>query len=77
MDIPEVVRCCCLFEEEKAKLYGFYIGEISKKELNAKLKETLPIFMIPTKLICLNNFPITKNGKIDRKKLLEMRDSHE
>ncbi len=71
MDIPEVVRSCCLFDEEKSKLYGFYIGSIPKKDLHAKLKEVLPVFMIPTKLIQLDNFPITKNGKIDRKKLRE------
>ena len=44
---------------------------IPKKDLHAKLKEVLPVFMIPTKLIQLDNFPITKNGKIDRKKLRE------
>lgn len=74
MDIKEVVRSCCLFEEEKSKLYGFYIGTLSKKELHEKLKETLPTFMIPTKLIQLEEFPMTKNGKIDRKKLMELKD---
>lgn len=74
MDIKEVMRCCCVFEEKKAKLYGFYIGNISKKDLVIKLKETLPSYMIPTKLWQLENFPLTKNGKIDRKKLLESVD---
>ncbi len=71
MDIPNVVRSCCIFDEEKSKLYGFYIGDIDKKELHSKLKEILPIYMIPTKLIKKEEFPITKNGKIDRKKLKE------
>ena len=73
-DFDEVVRACSIFEEEKSKLYGFYIGSIDKKELHSKLKEKLPIFMIPSKLIQLEEFPITKNGKIDRKKLLLMKD---
>lgn len=72
MKFDEVIRCCTIFEEEKSKLYGFYIGNIDKKELSSKLKEVLPIFMIPTVLVPMDDFPMNKNGKIDRKKLLEM-----
>lgn len=71
MDIPEVVRACTIFDEEKSKLYGFYIGNIDKKDLHARLKENLPIFMIPTSLVQKEEFPLNKNGKIDRKKLME------
>lgn len=71
MDYEEIIRSCCIFDEEKSKLYGFYIGSISKKDLHIKLKEKLPIYMIPTKLIQLEEFPLTKNGKIDRKKLMQ------
>ena len=74
MKVDEVVRSCSIFDEEKSKLYGFYVGDISKKDLHAKLKEVLPIFMIPTKLIKIDEFPITKNGKIDRKKLMELKE---
>ncbi len=69
MDIPKVIRSCCVFDEEKSKLYGFYIGDILKKDLHLKLKEILPVYMIPTKLIQMDSFPMTKNGKIDRKEL--------
>ncbi len=71
MDVEGIVRCCCIFDEEKSKLYGFYIGDIPKAELNTHLKQVLPIFMIPTKLIQVDKMPLTKNGKIDRKKLKE------
>ena len=71
MNVENVIRSCTIFEEEKSKLYGFYIGDIDSKELHHKLKEILPIYMIPTKLIKMNEFPMTKNGKIDRKKLME------
>lgn len=71
MNIESIIRSCTIFEEEKSKLYGFYIGDIDSKELHHKLKEILPIYMIPTKLIKMNEFPMTKNGKIDRKKLME------
>lgn len=78
MDIDEIVRACCLFDSNKNKLYGFYIGEIDKISLIAILKQTLPIYMIPNKLVKLENFPLTKNGKIDRAELLLMKgDKHE
>ena len=66
-----VVRSCAIFEPIKEKLYGFYIGDITKQELRQKLGEVLPEYMIPTPLIKKDEFPITKNGKIDRKKLME------
>ncbi len=66
-----VSRSCAIFEPVKEKLYGFYIGDITRQELRQKLKEVLPEYMIPSPLIKKDDFPITKNGKIDRKKLLE------
>ena len=70
MKINGIIRSCVIFDEEKSKLYGFYIGDMDKKNLHLKLKETLPVFMIPTKLIKVEEMPLTKNGKIDRKALM-------
>jgi len=70
MKINGIIRSCVIFDEEKSKLYGFYIGDMDKKDLHLKLKETLPVFMIPTKLIKVEEMPLTKNGKIDRKALM-------
>lgn len=66
-----VERACCVFDEKKSKLYGFYIGNIDKKELHKQMKETLPVFMVPGALRQVEEMPLTKNGKIDRKLLLE------
>lgn len=66
---PGIDRCCCIFDERKSKLYGFYLGDIDKKELRQNLKKHLPIFMIPNALRKLDDMPITPNGKIDRKAL--------
>ncbi len=68
-----VERCCVVFDNVKHRLYGFYTGSIDKKELHSKLTEKLPIYMIPGALYAIDAFPLTKNGKADRKKLLEMR----
>lgn len=73
-NIDEVDRACSIFIEEKSKLYAFYVGNIDQKDLYKKLKEKLPIFVIPTKLINIKEFPMNKNGKIDRKQLLLIGD---
>lgn len=69
--ISQVERCCVIFSEKKQRLYGFYSGNIDKKQLHIMLKEILPVYMIPGILRQVDSFPLTKNGKIDRKLLLE------
>ena len=67
-----VLRVCSIFREEKSKLYAFYIGDMEPKELHEKLSKELPVFMIPSKFIKVEEMPLSKNGKIDRKKLEEL-----
>ncbi len=71
MKTEGVERACCIFDSEKGKLYGFYEGTIDKKELHKVLSESLPVFMIPGRLTQKDAMPLTKNGKIDRKALLQ------
>ena len=69
--IPGVERSCCLFDEKKSRLYGFYCGAIERGDLAAALKEKLPVYMIPGHLRQLETIPVTGRGKIDRKSLRE------
>jgi acyl-CoA synthetase (AMP-forming)/AMP-acid ligase II len=39
---------------------------VTEGELAATLKTKLPRYMIPNKIIKLENMPFTANGKIDR-----------
>ncbi len=68
--IDGIERVCCVFDEAKSKLYGFYVGVLDKKELHQKMSEKLPMFMVPSALRKVDEMPLTKNGKIDRKSLL-------
>ena len=69
--VDGIRRCCCIFDERKSKLYGFYIGTYDRRELFQILKDKLPEFMIPGALRKVEDMPLTKNGKIDRKALRE------
>jgi amino acid adenylation domain-containing protein len=45
---------------------------VDLRHLRAYLKQTLPDFMIPGEFICIEKFPVTPNGKIDRAKVVEI-----
>lgn len=65
-----ISRACCIFTDNKITAY--YTGkEADKKEIIQLLKITLPVYMIPSDFIFIQEFPITKNGKIDKKALME------
>jgi amino acid adenylation domain-containing protein len=62
--------------ESNAAIIAFFVakagtstGEESIKEY---LKKQLPEYMVPTRLMPLNQLPLTNNGKLDKRALLEM-----
>lgn len=67
-----IERACCVFDVQKNRITAFYVGSMEGKEISGKMRETLPVYMIPTVFHSLPQLPITANGKVDRKKLLEM-----
>ena len=65
-----ISRACCIFADNK--ITAFYTGtETEKKELVTLLKVSLPVYMIPSDFIFIQEFPLTKNGKIDKRTLTE------
>lgn len=70
--IEGIEQCICLFDDVKHRLYGFYIGALSKEQFVTCLKKDLPSYMIPTRLFLMESMPLTKNGKTDRKALFEL-----
>lgn len=56
----------CIYDEIKGKIVLYYVGSITEKDLTTTLKEKLPRYMIPNRIIQLEKMPLTANGKIDR-----------
>lgn len=55
-----------VYDEIKGKIVLYYVGDITDSELAAVLKEKLPRYMLPNRIIKLSEMPLTANGKIDR-----------
>ena len=66
-----VERSVCVFDEKKEKLRGYYVGTVGKAELAAKMRETMPAFMVPGYIRQMDALPLNKNGKVDRKALTD------
>lgn len=47
-------------------------GTLPQAELRAFLKSKLPDYMVPTQFVFVDRWPLTPNGKIDRKQLLQL-----
>ena len=72
MSIKDVSRACCLFDSDKGRLILFYTGNSEKAELLKQLRSMLPPFMIPSTVKNIDEMPLNKNGKIDRKQLFSL-----
>ena len=72
MSVEGVSRACTLYDSKKKKIVMYYTGDIDKDLVLTQLKKKLPEFMIPGKTIKLEEFPINKNGKIDRNALQKL-----
>lgn len=71
--VDGVQRSCCIYDFKRSKIILFYIGDAEKSFVNEVLREKLPQFMIPGKTILIDEFPVNKNGKIDRKALEQLK----
>lgn len=67
-----VARAVCVYNKEKKEIGLFFVGECGESELYSYLTGVLPRYMIPAFCTRLDSIPLTDNGKIDRRRLLEM-----
>lgn len=64
--LPGVHMAACIYDAKKLKIVLYFVGELSEKELLPILKTKLPRYMVPGKIIRLEQMPFTANGKMDR-----------
>lgn len=65
----------CIYDDVRGKIVLFYVGTITDKELTLLLKEKLPRYMLPNRIVQLDEMPLTANGKIDRVTLKKLADT--
>ena len=72
---PQVKDAIVIVKEDELKtkrLYGYFIPKteaLTSQELRQFIQDRLPDYMIPAFLIPLESFPLTPNGKVDRRAL--------
>lgn len=64
--------CCCLYNDIRKRIVLFIDKELKKEEVNERLKDMIPEYMLPGQVIVVEDMPLNVNGKIDRVKLKEM-----
>lgn len=71
--LPEIARCCCLYNSDKRRITLFcQLSEgaaCTGRELQDQLRPRLSSYMLPGKVIILDQLPLNANGKIDRASL--------
>lgn len=70
--LPEINRCCCLYNAPKRKITLFCElndEAVSSQQIRSVLRKKLSNYMVPGKVIIMEHLPINQNGKIDRQKL--------
>ena len=64
--LPPVRMAACIYDTKKARIVLYYVGETGEKELAAALRDRLPRYMMPNRILRTEELPFTANGKIDR-----------
>lgn len=57
---------CCLFDDKSEQILCFYTGSSDEKMVKRALREKIPRYMLPDKIISRDDLPKTGNGKMDR-----------
>ncbi len=70
LECKDVAMVKCIYKEETKNIILIYEGDIDKSTLKKHLKDKLNFYMIPSKIIKLDNMPLTSNGKIDKQRLV-------
>lgn len=72
----QVKECIALYDKERACLRTFVVPfhkkNFAKEELLRDIQERVPFYMVPKDVVEISAVPLTGNGKVDRKKLMNI-----
>lgn len=71
MRLTAIDEVAVIYEPDKEIIFLFYVGGCSEKDVIIGLRKGLPGFMVPRKVIKMDEIPKLPNGKFDFNKLKE------
>ncbi|WP_299917204.1 AMP-binding protein [uncultured Roseobacter sp.] len=71
--VSGVERACALVSDDRLLLFVLSeVAEVTEKKIRAALFSNLPTYMMPARIVVMDHFPFTPNGKIDKDALAEL-----
>ena len=69
--IPQIDRSAIVFDKRNDEIVMYFEGKGNENDIRAFMKNKLPKYMMPNKILKMRQLPLNENGKIDKKKLQE------
>ncbi len=69
MEIEGVSECAALYDTERENIWLLYTGNAGARDISVKLRNMIPLFMLPRKLKQIEELAKLPNGKTDIKRL--------
>lgn len=69
LKLDGIEECCVLYDADKKQIYMFVIGDNEPRDVVLHFRNEMPPFMVPRKIIKLEEMPRLPNSKIDMQDL--------